>query len=340
VIIPHAGGRELLAACLDSLFAAQNVDLEIIIVDNCAVSDVDDSIRCGAFNVQILRYECNLGFAAACNRGVEAASHDLVFLLNNDAVVEPDCISILAKYLSSNHEVVACQPKILSLLKPGWFDYSSAAGGEMDVYGYPFARGRIFDTLEPDKGQYDDTRLVFWGAGAALMIKRELFIAAGGLTEWFFAHMEEIDLLWRLQLMGYRVAAVGTATAYHRGAMTIRTGSFRKFYLNHRNSLAMMALNYSFFSLLRFLPVRLWLDLITSLYSLIKFDFRHSLATIRADIWLVVSFPFLWFNRRRVQRLRQVKDNIILKRLFPKSIVRQYFVCKKQVWSQLQGLKI
>ncbi|MFH0765473.1 MAG: glycosyltransferase family 2 protein, partial [Calditrichota bacterium] len=264
-IIPHAGGRELLTACVDSLSASQAVELETIIVDNGVVSDVDESLRSRAPSVHILRYECNIGFAAACNRGVEAASGDFVFLLNNDAVVDPDCLFKLAQYLTDNPEVAACQPKILSLLKPGWFDYSSAAGGEMDVYGYPFAQGRIFDTVEPDHGQYDDTRYIFWGAGAALMIRRELFLAAGGLTEWFFAHMEEIDLLWRLQLMGYRVAVVGEAKAYHRGAMTIRAGSFRKFYLNHRNSLAMMVRNYSFFSLLKFLPVRLWLDLITLL---------------------------------------------------------------------------
>ena len=223
VIIPHAGGRKILTECLTSLTASDGVEYEVIVVDNG--SDDAEEVAKPFSQLQILRFERKLGFSVACNRGVEAVIGDYVFLLNNDAVVKPDSMRILVDELDSNDDVAACQPKIMSLLRPGYFDYSSAAGGEIDRYGYPFARGRIFDTVEEDHGQYDSKRDIFWGAGAALMIRRELYLKAGGLEEPFFAHMEEIDLLWRLQLMGYKVRAVPQSVVEHMGAVTIKSDS-------------------------------------------------------------------------------------------------------------------
>ncbi len=284
-----------------------------------------------------MRYECNLGFAGACNRGVEAASNELVFLLNNDAVVEPDCLARLAERMSADEDIGAAQPKIRSLILPDKFDYSSAAGGEMDVYGFPFARGRVFDSLETDKGQYEDERRVFWGAGAALMLRKSLYLQCGGLEERFFAHMEEIDLLWRMQLLGSRVIAAPSAVAWHQGAVTIRGGSFRKLYLNHRNSLAMLFRNYSFSSLVRYFPLRLVLDAILSLYSILRGDFVRSGAVFRANCWFWMSLPYLIGSRRRIQRTRRTSETDILERLYRRSVVWQYFVKRKKTWKELQA---
>ncbi len=338
-IIPHAGGRDILHDCLKSLSRTTDVKLQVIVVDNSTVSDIDSDTLSIIPDVQILRYECKLGFAGACNRGVDAADGEFKFLLNNDAVVEPDAIGILARKLKDNPLAGACQPKILSLVKPGFFDYSSAAGGELDRYGYPFARGRLFESVEEDVGQYDNDCEIFWGAGAALMIRRELYQKVGGLEEPFFAHMEEIDLLWRIHLIDYNVFAASSAVVYHRGAMTIQSDSFQKIYLNHRNSLAMLFRNYGTASLMRYLPLRAALDKILIIYSAFRGDFKRLWAVIRAGCWFWISLPYLIGSRKRIQKMRRVSEETILKKLFPGSIVWQYYVNKHKTWSDLQALR-
>lgn len=337
VVIPHAGGREILSECLASLATSKGVRLETIIVNNGPVDDVDDDTLRIVKNVQILRYECNLGFAAACNRGVEVARSDLIFLLNNDAFVEPGTIKVLAERLSQHETAGACQPKIMSLINPDQFDYSSAVGGELDRYGFPFARGRVFETIETDAGQYDDECEIFWGAGAALMIKKDLYLKAGGLDEKFFAHMEEIDLLWRLRLMGYPTLAIPSVRAWHRGAVTIKSGSFRKLYYNHRNSLAMLVRNYSVFSLLKYLPARLILDFATMIWSIYQRDFVRLFAVLCAICWFWKSIPYLIVTRTKAQRLREVSERQILKSLYPKSIAWLYFIEKKRTWQEIRA---
>jgi GT2 family glycosyltransferase len=336
VIIPHAGGLEILRECLGSLAATSGVELEIVIVDNGS-GETPSEWGIESFpSAHVLRYECKLGFAAACNRGVEAASGEFMFLFNNDAIVEPSAILQLAELLASDPTICAVQPKILWYDNPRYFDYSSAAGGLIDLYGIPFARGRVFETVEEDAGQYDDLAEVFWGAGAALMIRRDLYLQAGGLEEPFFAHMEEIDLLWRLQLMGYRILVLPQAVVRHRGAVTIKSGSFLKLYLNHRNSLAMLVRNYSISSLARYLPLRLGMDIAFGLKSLLRLDFLRFWAVTRAGLWILFSLGYLIEGRRRVQALRQVPERIILNRMYPGSVAKQYFLRRRRTWQQIE----
>ncbi len=324
-IIPHAGGVEILRECLESLRKTVDVDLEVVIVDNGSGENPDNWGIDQLANVQVLHYQCKLGFAAACNRGVEASHGEFVFLFNNDAVCAPDSVKILAESLAADSSLGAVQPKILSYFDSSLFDYSSACGGLMDRYGIPFARGRIFDHVEEDHGQYDDRTEIFWGAGAALMIRRSLYLEAGGLEEPFFAHMEEIDFLWRLQLMGWRIMAIPEARVTHRGAVTIKSGSFQKLYCNHRNSLAMLVRNYSLASLVRYFPVRLLMDAAWAAYCLVRLDFVKFLAVSRAGIWIWLSLPYLIMGRRRVQRLRRVSDDSIRSRIYNGSIAFQYY---------------
>lgn len=335
-IVPHAGGIEIVRECLASLSAAPGVDLEVVIVDNGSGEEPADWGVGLLSKVQVLRYECKLGFAAACNRGVEAARGEFVFLFNNDAVARPDCVRLLAATLAADPTVGAAVPKLLNYYNPKQFDYSSACGGMVDRYGIPFARGRVFETLEEDHGQYDDPAEVFWGAGAALMTRRALYLEAGGLEEPFFAHMEEIDLLWRMQLMGYRVLTVPLAVARHRGAVTIPSSSFLKAYLNHRNSLAMLARNYGAGSLARYLPPRMAMDAAWGLNSLIQLDFRRFWAVMRAGCWFLLSLPYLIKGRRRVQRLRRVTESVILQRMYPGSVAWDYFVRGRRTWRELE----
>jgi len=335
-IIPHAGGREILRECLDSLEKSTGVALEVIIVDNGSGESPSDWGLERFPGAQHLRYECRLGFAAACNRGVEAATGDYIFLLNNDAVVEPDAIELLAGRLAGDGSLAAAAPKILWYHDRSRFDYSSACGGWLDRYGIPFCRGRVFDTLERDLGQYDAETDAFWAAGAALMFRRELYLEAGGLEEPFFAHMEEIDLLWRLQLMGYRLQIVPRAVAYHRGAVTIKSNSYLKHYLNHRNSLAMLFRNYGVLNLLGAAPIRFGMDAAFAFQNLFQLNFTRLRAVAAAWVWILFSPVYLMKGRRAVQRLRRVPDKIIARRIFRGSIAWQYYVRRRRTFRELE----
>jgi len=327
----------MLEQSLTSLFLSQNVDIEAIIVENGSYEKINAEQVSDFSGVQILRFERKLGFAGACNRGVEAASGKYIFLLNNDAVIEPDTLFILSKAMDDDENIAACQPKILSLRNKKYFDYSSACGGVIDIYGFPFARGRVFDTVEEDKGQYDKRADIFWGAGAALMIRRDLYEEAGGLEEPYFAHMEEIDLQWRFHLMGFRVMVIPEAKAYHLGAATIGSDSFLKMYLNHRNNLAMFFSNFSSKNLVRFLPIRWILDFILIVYSIFRLDFKRSWAVIRSGLWFWTNLSYLVRCRKRSRKLRNVSDEEILKKIYPRSVIWQYFIRNRKTYTQLNN---
>lgn len=326
---------EIIRECLSSLHRTTGVELEIVIVDNGSGEDPSQWGVDAFERVQVLRFKCKLGFAGACNRGVEASRGDFVFLFNNDAVTEPNAVEILARRLVEDPSVAATVPKILWYFDPAKFDYSSAAGGLIDRYGIPFARGRIFDHLEDDRGQFDRPAEVFWGAGAALMVRRRDYLEAGGLEEPFFAHMEEIDLLWRFQLMGMRVEALPSVVVRHRGAVTITSGSPLKLYLNHRNSILMMIRNYSALSLMCYLPLRIAMDAAFGLFSLLRLDFRRCWAILRAGVWILGSPAYLIKCRRRAQRLRRVPDGTILGRMFPGPLAWYYFIRGCRTYEQL-----
>ena len=338
-IIPHAGGWDLLHQCLISLYKSGNVEFEVIIVENGSSERITSEQVAEFPNITVLHYDNQLGFSGACNRGVEAARGDLIFLLNNDAVVEPKTLYFLTQVFENDLKVAACQPKILSLRDKQKFDYSSACGGEIDLYGYPFARGRIFNTIESDHGQYDKSSEIFWGAGAALMMRREIFAEAGGLEELFFAHMEEIDLQWRYHLMGYKVKVEPQAVVYHLGAATIGHDSTLKLYLNHRNNLAMIFRNYAATSLVVVIPVRFVLDIVTFVFSVIRFDFRRAIAVVRALCWFFLSLPYLIKSRLQIQGLRHVKEKEILKKILRSSIVWLYFIRGRRTFSELQAIE-
>lgn len=335
VVIPHAGGWDLLERCLKTLSRSENVEIETIVVENGSFEIITDKQVAAFPGIQILHYESQQGFAGACNRGVEAATGKYVFLLNNDTEVEPDTLYLLSRALEKDETIAACQPKFLSLRNKRRFDYSSACGGEIDRFGFPFARGRVFDTIEDDHGQYNSGGDIFWGAGAALMLRRELYLSAGGLEERFFAHMEEIDLQWRFHLMGYRVVAVPEAKVYHLGAATISEASFTKMYLNHRNNLAMIFRNYGIKALLKYLPARWLFDSVLMIFSIFRLDLKRSFAVWRARCWFWLNLSYLIGCRKRVQELRRVPDRLIMRKIYPHSVVWQYFFHKRRTYKEL-----
>lgn len=326
VIIPHQAGREILLRCLETLTAdTSHPDVEVILVDN---GSSDGSVAAAAERfpgIRVLRLAENQGYAGGCNRGIEASRGEYLLFLNDDTEVEPGCLGTLVAAAERDPAVGACQPKIRSQANRGRFEYSGAAGGLMDVYGYPFSRGRLMGHVEEDRGQYDDPADVFWASGVCMLMRRSLCEQVGAFDEVFFAYMEEIDLCWRIQLCGFRVIYVPGAVVYHIGGYSLDQRVRKRMYLNHRNSVAMLVKNYSARSLLRYLPIKLVLECGILLGALLR-NPRRSAAVLSSFAWLSTHVPTLLRQRRAVQARRRIPDREILPRLYPGMVPIWYFL--------------
>ncbi|MCM1520292.1 MAG: glycosyltransferase family 2 protein [Lachnoclostridium sp.] len=246
VIILNWNGRKLLKEFLLSVSAYTPETLaDVIVADNGSTDDSVDFIINNYPEVKLLRFSENLGFAEGYNRAIASVAADYTYtiLLNSDVAVKDDWVTPLYDFISSHPKAVAVQPKIMSYSEPEKFEYAGAAGGFIDCNGYPYCRGRIFSTVETDKGQYNEPIRIFWASGAALMVRNDAYLRAGGLDKDFFAHMEEIDLCWRLQLNGGQIWCVPASKVYHLGGGSLPAGNPRKTYLNFRNNLLMLYKN-------------------------------------------------------------------------------------------------
>lgn len=285
VIILNWNGEALLREYLPRV--AESTDPAIsrlIVADNGSTDGSLDYVR-STFGekVEIMAFPENYGFAEGYNRAIAAAEgFPYVVLLNSDLVTTPGWDHTLLDYMETNPTTAACQPKILSLKQPDTFEYAGACGGFIDRNGYPYCRGRIFTTCEKDHGQYDEPMDVFWASGACLMVRRQLYLDAGGLDPKFFAHMEEIDLCWRLKLAGYHCAAVPAATVYHLGGGSLPAENPRKTYLNFRNNLIMLYKNLPRRGRRAFLFRRRLLDTLAWLKYIATFDTANAGAIVRA----------------------------------------------------------
>lgn len=244
VIILNWNGAELLRTYLPSVVANTPGEIaDVIVADN---GSTDESLRVLAEefpSVEVISFPRNLGFAEGYNEAIRRTGRRYTVLLNSDVEVKDDWLTPLYSYMETHPHVAASQPKMLSVTEPYRFEYAGASGGYLDRDGYPYCRGRVMGTVENDYGQYDDPRPVDWATGACLMVRTERYLDAGGLDPLFFAHMEEIDLCWRLQLAGYEVAVVPAARVWHLGGGSLPATSPRKTYLNFRNSLLMLHKN-------------------------------------------------------------------------------------------------
>ncbi len=243
VAILNWNGYELLQRFLPSVVACTPCYAEVVVIDN---GSTDDSLQLLASQfptVRVVTLDQNYGFAEGYNRGIVELETTYVVLLNSDVEVTQGWLDPLVNYCDAHPVVAACQPKLLAYNQRTHFEYAGASGGYIDRYGYPFCRGRIFDTVEEDKGQYNDVQPVFWATGAALFVRREVYNEVGGLDNSFFAHMEEIDLCWRIHLAGHEIVVVPQSEVYHLGGATLAAGNPRKTYLNFRNNLLMLHKN-------------------------------------------------------------------------------------------------
>lgn len=268
IVILNYNGKKYLEKFLPSILQ-HSKGHEVIVADNASTDDSIAYLIKHFPQVRTIILTENHGFTGGYNRALAQLDHEYFCLLNSDVEVSEGWIDTLVDYLNDHPQVAAVQPKILSHSHPEYFEYAGAGGGFIDSLGYPFCRGRLFHLTDKDVGQYNDSREVFWASGACMLIRSKVYKELGGLEEEFFAHMEEIDLCWRIQSAGLKVAYVGQSTVYHVGGGTLSHNNPRKTYLNFRNGLTLLYKNLPANKSWHIIPLRLILDGIAALKFLI-----------------------------------------------------------------------
>jgi hypothetical protein len=282
IIIVSWNALPLLRQCLPSVVATDYPDVEVILADNASTDGSAAWVREHYPAVSVVRHPENWLFCKGNNEAVPHATGDYILFLNNDVEVPRGWLHPLVEAMEQNEQVGAVQPKLLQYDDRGQFEYAGAAGGYLDRLGYPFARGRIFFNTEPDEGQYDAPRTIFWATGAAIMLRRSALNEVGLFDERFEMHMEEIDLCWRLQRHGYRVCSIPASTAYHIGGGSLPQGNVRKVYYNFRNSLLMLYKNLPPSAWRRVFPQRVAFDSMAALRALASGRPREASSIVRA----------------------------------------------------------
>jgi GT2 family glycosyltransferase len=335
VVIIHWNKRELLEQFLPSVVASTYPNLKIIVADNASTDNSVSYLFKNFPTVEVIQLHENFGYAGGYNQALKLVQADYYILLNNDVEVTPNWIEPVIEWMDKNPKIAAAQPKLLQYNNRSYFEYAGAAGGFMDHLGYVFCRGRIFEKTEQDLGQYNDNIPVFWASGACLFVKANAFHEVGGFDEHFFAHMEEVDLCWRLQLAGYQNWYVGASTVYHLGGSTLQQGNPKKTYLNFRNSLQMLLKNSSAFTLFWLIPVRSTLDLLSSFYFIKSGNFKDSKAVHLAHSHFFFKWGKWWKKRKSVSPQKSVQD---LYGIYPKSIVFAHFLNKINAFGKLPNI--
>ncbi|MBU3852580.1 MAG: glycosyltransferase family 2 protein [Candidatus Paraprevotella stercoravium] len=334
VVILNWNGRKMLEKFLAGVVAHTEPLGTVYVADNASTDDSIEYLRKEFPQVPLLILDKNYGFAEGYNRALEQINASYYLLLNSDVEVTPGWLDPLVRYMDSHPEVAACQPKLLSYFQKDSFEYAGAAGGYLDYLGYPFCRGRVLDTVERDKGQYDQITQIFWATGAALMIRSEDYWQAGGLDGDFFAHMEEIDLCWRLNTMGRKLVCIPDSVAYHWGGGTLPKENPRKTFLNFRNNLLMLYKNLPDQQLQKILFFRMLLDGVAAMQFLLKGQWGNFKAVIQAHN-AYRAFKPKYRTKRLDTQSKAVSSSVSC--IFPKSMVFLYLFRGQKNYSQLAG---
>jgi len=333
IVILNWNGKSFLEQFLPSVIKTTYRPTRIMVVDN---GSTDDSV---AFTqkhfpeVEVLGLPENYGFAEGNNKALPAISSPYLVLLNSDVEVSPDWLEPLVDLMEANPQMAACQPKVRAFHEREHFEYAGAAGGFLDKYGYPFCRGRVFDELEKDRGQYEEEMEVFWATGAAMMLRKSVVDEIGLFEGDFFAHMEEIDFCWRAQNLGYSIGSAPKSVVYHVGGGTLPQGNARKTFLNVRNGLIMMLKNLPQGKVFSHLFVRMLLDGVWALRSLLQGDGQTFNAIFKGHM---AFYQKLGYWRKRRKEIYQEPPTTFPKGgFFSKSIVWTYFVKGKKTWKEI-----
>ena len=329
ILIPHYGGEKILQDCLDSLKSTDYSNLEVLVLDNNSSDDSIKNIQPKFPNVKFIKSKYNRGFSGGCNFLATYANGKYLIILNNDTIHEKKWITPLIERMEKNENISSVQPKIKKHANKAYFDYAGASGGFMDKYCFPFARGRIFNTIEKDNGQYDNACQIFWASGTAFLTKKSIFEKIGGFDEKLFAHMEEIDYHWKCQLQGHEVWVEPSSIIYHHGGKTLSPMSPKKTYLNYRNSLILLLTNHPLnISIKLFFP-RIIMEVISFIREMILLRWGHGFSIIKSWIWIIFNLSFILSRRKNI--INKNKLNFSLH----KNIILDYYIKRKKKYSNL-----
>jgi GT2 family glycosyltransferase len=331
-VILNYNGRNYLEKFLPSVMASSYPNKRIIIADNASTDESVLYLQNNFKEAEIILLDKNYGFAGGYNNALEQVQSDYYILLNSDVEVVPGWIENMIILLEADKNIAACQPKILSYYNKKLFEHAGACGGWIDALGYPFARGRIFDVCEEDKCQYDHPDKIFWATGAALCIRAERFHEMNGFDSYLFAHMEEIDLCWRLQRKGYTIYCCPSSAVYHVGGGTLPKTNSRKAFLNFRNNFIMLLKNLPLSEACWKIPLRVLLDWLFAFKSLLQKDIQSFFAVFKAHAAILK-----WISTRheyKHQKLPLIKIKKI-NGVYNGSLIWAYFIQKKKHFSEI-----
>ena len=333
IIIPHHGGYTILHECISSIQNSDFKDYEVILVDNNTTDSSIEKVTKEFEDIRVLHLDTNKGYAGGCNEGANAANGEFLIFLNNDTVHESGWIQPLLECLIRNKHIGSVQPKIKNTDNRSMFDYAGASGGFIDIFCYPFTRGRIFNHIEQDINQYDNESKIFWASGCAFMTRRELFMKIK-FDEKLFAYMEEIDFHWKLNLMGLDSVVIPQSVVYHSGE-TLEDSGYKKTYYNHRNSMILFLTNHNLFLMLGLLVPKLFLELISMTRYLITLNVRAFTAQLSTYFWISMHPLYLLKKSRGLSKLKTKSKFSIISKMYKPSIVLDYFIFRKRKYSDL-----
>jgi len=329
IVILNWNGKSYLEQFLPSVLSTTYSNKEIVVIDNASTDGSVSFIKEKYPGIVLVHNKENYGFAKGYNEGLKHVDADYYLLLNSDVEVQKGWVEPIITLMESDSQIAACQPKLLQYNNRNMFEYSGGAGGWLDRFGYPFARGRIFDVCEKDTGQYDAAAPIFWASGAALCVRASVYKKLHGFDEFFFAHQEEIDFCWRAQRAGYKIYCCPLSVVYHVGGGTLPKGNRQKVFLNFRNNLVMMAKNLPAHEATWKISWRFVLDAISAVKSLLTGEVTYFTAVFHAHL------AFLgWLISGKKQQQLPLNDNMTdgyLKR----SIVWQHFILGKKKFSEM-----
>ncbi len=328
VVILNWNGKKWLEQFLPGVISFSSDQAEVIIADNASSDGSLDFLAEQHPGIRVIRLDRNYGFATGYNKALQQIEAEYYILLNSDIEVTENWIAPVIRMMDTDAEIAACQPKILSYYERDKFEYAGAAGGFIDKYGYPFCRGRLFQSIEQDHGQYDRPVEIFWATGACLFVRAEVFRQLGGLDDDFFAHMEEIDFCWRARNLGYKIMYTPESTIYHIGGGTLPKKDARKTYLNIRNNITMLYKNLEADRLFRVLTARILLDYVAAIKFLIDGGFKDMFAVLRAHYYFWTHLPKL---RKKREKIRHNRVSCI----YWGNVVLRHYVFRKKSFRDL-----
>lgn len=334
VVVLNYNGQHLLEELIPKSISRTNIDekTQLIVVDNASTDNSVAWMSSNFPNVPLLQLDKNYGFTGGYNKSLECIEAAFFVLLSSDVEVEKNWLTPLIDRLKSNSRIAACQPKVLSYYQRDSFEYAGASGGFIDALGMPFCRGRIFNTIEKDVGQYDNAIEIKWASGCCFAIKSEAWKKMRGFDEDFFAHMEEVDLCWRLNGLGFSIFVEPKSVVYHMGGETLNYNHPKKLYLNYRNNYAMLLKNQMALILVLLLPFRFIVDILAAFYFMSKNGPLAFVAVFKAQVHFLLRFSHWLKTRKKVIRKRSKIKYIYSE----KSIALAYFLGNKKQFSQLE----